>query len=90
MLRSGETKVAKENFYGSKKPNKYLRCWCWWYSYLKISWNTNSKKSNFLIGYLDKVIGPLVLVLPKWVDMLRHLKLKMAMKMKTINWYLFL
>ena len=35
-------------------------------------------KSNFLISYLDKVIGSLVLVLPKWVDMLyvKTLKVK--------------
>ena len=40
---------------------------------------TNSK---YLIGYLDKPIKPLVLIVPKWVDMLRHLKLKVEINIK--------
>ena len=27
MLRFGQTKVAKEKFYGAKKNNKYLECY---------------------------------------------------------------
>ena len=42
---------------------------------------TNSK---YLTGYLDKVIRPKRRCL-KEVDMLRHLKLKMEIKIKTIN-----
>ena len=42
---------------------------------------TNSK---YLIGYLDKDIRPLVLIMPK-MDMLKHLKLKKEIKIKTIN-----
>ena len=40
-------------------------------------------KTNFkyLIGYLDKAIRPLVLIMP----MLRHLKLKITKKIKAIN-----
>ena len=45
---------------------------------------TNSK---YLIGYLVKVRRPLVLIIP-WMDILRHLKLKMEIKIKTINWCL--
>ena len=44
----------------------------------------NSRK--FSIGYLDEGMRPLVLILPKWVAMLRHLKLKM--EMGTIDWCL--
>ena len=39
---------------------------------------TNSK---YLIGYLDKDIRPLVLIMPK-MDMLKHLKLKKEIKIK--------
>ena len=42
---------------------------------------TNSK---YLIGYLVKDIRPLVLIMPK-MDMLKHLKLKKEIKIKTIN-----
>ena len=44
---------------------------------------TNSK---YLIGYIDKVILDHTLrrYFLKWVDMLRYLKLKMEIKVKTI------
>ena len=47
-------------------------------------------KTNFkyLIGYLLKVVRPLVLILPKTSDTLKHLKLKMEIKIKTVNWCL--
>ena len=48
-----------------------------------IKTKTNSK---YLIGYSDEVRQPLVLILPKWMDMLKHLKLKMEIKIRTINW----
>ena len=48
----------------------------------KVKTKTNSKH---LIGSLKKVIRPLVLVLTKQVIMLRHLKLKMEIKIRTIN-----
>ena len=41
-----------------------------------------------MVGYLDKAIRPIVLIRPKSVDMLRHLKLKIEIKIKTINWCL--
>ena len=42
----------------------------------------NKTSSKYLIGYLDKVIRPLVLILPK---MSGYLKLKMKMKVKLLN-----
>ena len=58
-----EAKVAKEKFYGAKKP---IKIWNVDVNNIVISklveTNTNSK---YLIGYLDKVIKPLVLILPK-------------------------
>ena len=41
--------------------------------------------SKYLIGYLDKVIRPLVLIIPEMIGMLRHLNIKMEIKIKTIN-----
>ena len=51
-----------------------------------VVWKLVKTKTNYkyLIGYLDTVIR-LVLLLPK---MLRHSKLKMAIKIQTINWCL--
>ena len=43
---------------------------------------TNSK---YLIEYLNKVIKALVLIMTKTNDMLRHLKLKMEIKITKIN-----
>ena len=53
MLRFGKTKLAKEEFYGAKKPTKI--------------WDVDVSKNNsrYLIGYLDDVIRPSALILPK-------------------------
>ena len=97
MLRFGETKVAKEEFHGAKEPIKI------WYvvdnntviSKL-IETKTNSK---YLIGYLDKAIRALALILPKMSGYVitfkvkdgdkdknnKHLKLKMETKIRTRN-----
>ena len=83
MLRFGETKLTKEKLYTANKPTNM--------------WDVNvddiviskliEKKANskYLVGYLDKAIRPIVLIRPKSVDMLRHLKLKIEIKIKTIN-----
>ena len=42
---------------------------------------TNSK---YLVGYLDILVRPLDLRLPKMTGLLRYLKLKIEMKVKTI------
>ena len=64
MLRFGETKVTNEKFYVAKwKP---IKIWIFNVDNIVISkvvkTNTNSK---YLTGYLDKVIRPLVLLMPK-------------------------
>ena len=84
MLRFGETKVTKESCYATKKPIKN------WYVNVDnivtsklIETKTNSK---YLIGYSDKAVRPLVLIMPKMSGYVKHLKLKI----KTVNWCLSL
>ena len=62
MLKCGKTTEAKEEFYGSKNQ--------WTYDIdvgkVVISKLTETNNiSKYLIGYLDDVIRPLILVLPK-------------------------
>ena len=74
MSKSGETKVAKENFYGAKKSAKI-----WDTDVNNIAFSNLVKtKSNFkyLIGYLDKVIRPLVLIWPKMSGYVKISKVK--------------
>ena len=64
MLKFRETKVAKKQFYGTKKKEKK-------------NWDVNvdnivapnliEKKINskYLVGCLDEVMRPLILILPK-------------------------
>ena len=58
MVKFGKTEIAKEKFYDAKKPIKV--------------WNVNvdnivktKTNSKCLIGYLDKDIRPLVLIMPE-------------------------
>ena len=51
MLTFGETKVAKGEFYVAKKQTKI--------------WYVNVNNSKYLIGYLDAVVRPFVLILTK-------------------------
>ena len=44
--------------------------------------------SAYLVWYLDKVVRPFILIMPKLSGYLRHFKLKMEIKIKTINWSL--
>ena len=63
MLRFVEIKVAKEELWGAKKP---IRIWNVDLDKLVISKLVKTyKSSNYFIGYLDKFIRPLVLILPK-------------------------
>ena len=63
MLRWGETKVAKEKFYGAKK---LIKIWDVDFIYRVISkWIEAKNNSRYLIGYLDKVTRQLVLILTK-------------------------
>ena len=60
MLRFGETNVAKVEFYGAKKANKFC--------YVNVDNTIVSKliktktNSKYLIGYSDEVRQPLVLI----------------------------
>ena len=62
-MENVKTKVATEEFYGIKKPTKI------WYVDVDntvISKLIKTKNnSKYLTGYLDDVIGPLVLILLK-------------------------
>ena len=63
MLKSGKTEEAKEEFYGAKKETKN---WDVNVDIIVISKVTETKNiSKYLIEYLDDVIRPLVLILPK-------------------------
>ena len=62
MLRFGETLVVKERILQCKKKKN----WDDYVNNIVISKLVETKKnSRYLIGYLDKVISPLVLILPK-------------------------
>ena len=85
MLKFGELKVAKEEFYGAKKP---IKIWQVDVNDIIISKLVETKNNfKYFIGYLYKVIKPLVLILSKISGyiMLRHLKLKMEIHIRTIN-----
>ena len=63
MLRFSKTKVPKEEFYGANKP---IKIWNVIVDNIVISKLLQTKNiSKYLIEYLDKVIRPLVLILPK-------------------------
>ena len=63
MLRFGETLVKKEEFYAGEKP---IKIWDDNVDNIFISKSVETKtNSKYLIGYLDKVIRPLVLIIPK-------------------------
>ena len=80
MLRLRETKVAKEKFYGAKKS---IKIWNVNIDNIIISKLIETKINyKYLIGYLDKVIRPVVLIMSKIKG---YLKLKMEIKIKTIN-----
>ena len=82
MLTFGETKEAKEKFYEAKRT---INIWDVNVDNIVISKLVGTKtNSEYLTEYLDKFVGPLVLVLPK-INMLRHLKLKIETKVKTRN-----
>ena len=80
MLRSKETKIAKEKVYDVRKP---INIW-----HLNIQNKIISKlidtksSSKYLIGYLDKVIKPVVFMLSKLSE---YGKTFMEIKIKLIN-----
>ena len=74
MLRFGETKVTKEKFYATKKT---IKVWDVIVDNIVISKLVKTKtKSKFLIGYLDKAIKSLVLIMPKMSGYSKTFKFK--------------
>ena len=80
-MRFGETKVIKEKFYAAKIPIKISDVNV---DNIVISNLVRTKASSkYLIGYLNKAIRPLVLIMPKMSGYV-----KTEIKIKTINWCL--
>ena len=74
MLKFGETKIAKETFYAAKKP---IKIWDFNVDNIVTSKLSKTKtNSKYLIGYLDKVITPLVLIMPKMSGYVKTFKVK--------------
>ena len=74
MLRFANTKVAKEKFYGAKRP---LKIWDVGVNNIVTSIIVGIKtNSKCFIGHLDKVIRPLVLILPKMSGNVKTLKVR--------------
>ena len=63
MLRFGKREIPKETFYVAKKPMKFLDVNA---DNIVISKLVETKtNSKYCIGYLDKAVRPLVLIMPK-------------------------
>ena len=74
MLRFEETKVTKERFYAARKP---IRIWDVDIYNIVISKLVKAKaNSEYLIGYLDKAVRPLVLIMPKMSGYVKTFKVK--------------
>ena len=80
-MRFGEKETAKEKFYAAKKP---IKIWDVNVDNIVISKLIETKTNSKYLVWIkfEKAIRPLVLILPEISDMLRHLKLKMEMKIK--------
>ena len=86
MLRFKEKIITKKKFYAAKTPIKH---WDVNIYNVAISNLIETKfDSKSFIGYSDKAIMPLLLIRPKF-DVLRHLKLRMEIKIKTIKLMFF-
>ena len=80
MLRFGETEVTKERFYAAKRP---IKIWDVNVDNIVISKLVKTKtNSKYLIGYLDKAIRSLVLIIPKMSGYVKALKVKDRDKVK--------
>ena len=74
MLRFGETKIVKDKFYAAKKP---INTWDVNVDNKVISKLVKTKSHcKYLIGYLDKVIRALVLLLPEMSGHVNTFKVK--------------
>ena len=83
MLRFEETKVKNEKFYDIKKP---MKIWAVDVDNKVISKLIKTKtRSKYFIGYLDKAIRPLVLIMPKMGGYVKIFKVKDGDKDKNIK-----
>ena len=81
MLRSGETKIAKEKKVHAVK--KTINIWDVNVDNIVISKLVKTKINfNYLIGYLDKVLRALVLIMPKLSGYVKTFKVKDEDKVK--------
>ena len=63
MVKFGKTEIIKEMFYAAKKP---IEIWDVNVDNIVISKLVETKiNSKYLIGYIDKDIRPLVMIMPK-------------------------
>ena len=74
MVRFGERETAKEKFYAAKKP---IKIWDVNVDNIVISKLVKTKTySKSLMGYLDKAIRPLVLIMPRISGYVKTCKVK--------------
>ena len=74
MVRFGERETSKEKFYAAKKPIRICDINA---DNIVISKSSKTKTNfNYLIGYLDKAITPLVLIIPKMSGCIKIFKVK--------------
>ena len=80
MVRFGDREIAKEKFYAAKGP---INIWDVNVDNIVISKLVKAKANlKYLIGYLDKAIRLLVLIMPK---MSGYVKKFIKLKRETIN-----
>ena len=69
-----EREIAKEKFYATKRP---IKIWDIKVDNIVISISAKTKtNSKYLIGYLDKAIRPLVLIMPQTSGYVQTFKVK--------------
>ena len=69
-----EREIAKEKFYATKRP---IKIWDVKVDNIVISISAKTKtNSKYLIGYLDKAIRPLVLIMPQTSGYVKTFKVK--------------
>ena len=74
MVKFGRTEIAKEKFYAGKKP---IQIWDVNVDNIVSSKLVQTKtNSKYLIGYLDKDIRPLVLIMPKMSGYVKTFKIE--------------
>ena len=74
MLKFGERKVTKEKFYAGKKP---IKIWDVNVENIVISRLTETKSnSKYLIGYSDKAMRPLILIMSRMSGYVKTFKVK--------------